>query len=82
MTTGEGLAKGLAAIGAGLAVFTGLGQGFGEGKVAAQAIESMARNPEMEGSIRSTMILGIALTETTGIYSLVVALLLIFVGVN
>ena len=75
MTVGQGLA----AIGAGLAVFTGLGQGFGEGRVAAQAIESMARNPEMEGPIRSTMILGIALTETTGIYGLVIAILILFV---
>ena len=72
------IGEGLVAIGAGLAVFTGLGQGFGEGHVAAQAIESMARNPEMEGSIRSTMILGIALTETTGIYGLLIALLLLF----
>ncbi len=71
--------KGLMAIGAALAVFTGFSQGLGEARVAAQAIESMARNPEMEGSIRSTMIMGIALTETTGIYGLVVAILILFV---
>lgn len=71
--------KGLMAIGAAIAVFTGFSQGLGEAKVAVQAIESMARNPEMEGSIRSTMIMGIALTETTGIYGLVVAILILFV---
>ena len=71
--------KGLMAIGAALAVFTGFSQGLGEARVAAQAIESMARNPEMEGSIRSTMIMGIALTETTGIYGLVIAILILFV---
>jgi len=71
--------KGLMAIGAALAVFTGFSQGLGEARVAAQAIESMARNPEMEGSIRSTMIMGIALSETTGIYGLVIAILILFV---
>ena len=71
--------KGLMAIGAAMAVLTGFSQGIGEARVAAQAIESMARNPEMEGSIRSTMIMGIALSETTGIYGLVVAILILFV---
>ena len=71
--------KGLMAIGAALAVFTGFSQGLGEARVAAQAIESMARNPEIEGSIRSTMIMGIALSETTGIYGLVIAILILFV---
>ena len=73
------IAKGLIAIGAGLAVMTGLMTGIGEGFVAGKAVEAIGRNPEAEGKIRSTMILGIALTETCAIYGLLVAILLIFV---
>ena len=64
---------------AAIAVLGGTACAFGESKIVSKAIEGMARNPEMEGSIRSTMILGIALTETTGIYGLVIAILILFV---
>ena len=73
------IAKGLIAIGAGLAVMTGMMTGMGEGFVAGKAVEAIGRNPEAEGKIRSTMILGIALSETCAIYGLLVAILLIFV---
>ena len=73
------IAKGLLAIGAGLAVMTGMMTGIGEGFVAGKAVEAIGRNPEAEGKIRSTMILGIALSETCAIYGLLVAILLIFV---
>ena len=73
------IAKGLIAIAAGLAVMTGMMTGIGEGFVAGKAVEAIGRNPEAEGKIRSTMILGIALTETCAIYGLLVAILLIFV---
>ncbi len=76
----QALAKGLVAIGAGIAVLTGIGPGIGEGYAAGKALEAISRNPEIEGNIRSNMILGIALSETTGIYGLVIALLLIFVA--
>jgi F-type H+-transporting ATPase subunit c len=73
------IGKGLIAIGAGIAVFTGFSTGLGEGNVAAHAVEAIGKNPEAESKIRSTMILGIALTETCAIYGLLVAILLIFV---
>jgi len=73
------IARGLIAIGAGLAVITGMMTGIGEGFVAGKAVEAIGRNPEAEGKIRSTMILGIALSETCAIYGLLVAILLIFV---
>ena len=73
------IAKGLIAIGAGLAVMTGMMTGIGEGFVAGKAVEAIGRNPEAEGKIRSTVILGIALSETCAIYGLLVAILLIFV---
>ena len=69
--------KGLIAIGAGIAVFTGFMTGLGEGTVAAHACDAIGKNPESK--IRSTMILGIALSETCAIYGLLVSILLIFV---
>ena len=59
-----------------------IGPAIGEGNAVGKALEAMARQPEMAGTLRTNMILGCAITETTGIYSLVVALLLMFMGVN
>ena len=70
---------GLACIGAGLAVFTGFGSGIGEGNIAAHAMDAIGRNPEAAGDVRSNMILGIALAETTGLYGFLIALLILFV---
>ena len=47
--------------------------------MASKAVEAIGRNPEAENSIRTTMILGIALTETVALYGLLTALILIFV---
>ncbi len=74
----ESFVKGMALLGAGIAMVAGLGQGIGQGYAAGQGASAVARNPEAAGEIRSTMILGIALAETTGLYSLVIAVLLIF----
>ena len=77
------LAKGITlagcAIGAGLALIAGIGPGIGEGNCAAAACEAVGRQPECKGDVTSTMILGIALSETTGIYGFVTGLLLMFV---
>ncbi len=71
------------ALGAGLCMGIGaIGPAIGEGDAVGKALEAMARQPEMTGTLRTNMILGCAITETTGIYSLVIALLLIFMGVN
>lgn len=69
----------MAFLGAGIAVLGGIGPGIGEGFVCKAAVDGIARNPEAEGSIRSTMILGCALCETTGIYAFLIAILLLFV---
>lgn len=68
---------GLAIIGAGLAVLTGLGSGIGEGNIAAHAMDAIGRNPEATSNIRSNMILSIALAETTGIYGFAVAIIIL-----
>ena len=82
MTDYTVLAKGIAlagcGIGAGLALIAGVGPGIGEGACAASAVEAIGRQPEAKGDVTSTMILGIALSETTGIYGFVTGLLLIF----
>lgn len=75
---GNGLGKAGAGIGAGIAVFTGFGTGIGQGYAAAKAVEAVGRQPEAVGAIRSTMILGQAVAETTGIYGTIVAIILIF----
>ena len=75
---GDGIGKAGAGIGAGLAVFTGVGTGIGQGYAAAKAVEAVGRQPEAVGAIRSTMILGQAVAETTGIYGTIVAIILIF----
>ena len=74
------LAKGLIAIAAGLCMGIGaIGPAIGEGHAVGKALEGMARQPEVADKLRTNMILGCAITETTGIYSLVIALLLLFV---
>ena len=78
------LAKGIAlagcALGAGIAMIAGLGPGIGEGEAVAHALDAIGRQPECKGDVTSTMILGCALAETTGIYGFVTGLLLIFVA--
>ena len=78
------LAKGIAlmgcGIGAGLALIAGVGPGIGEGNAVAKALEAIGRQPECKGDVTSTMLLGVALAETTGIYGFVTGLLLIFVA--
>ena len=69
---------GMSALGAGMAMIGGLGPGIGEGYTAGQACSALARQPEAQADVTRTMILGIAMAESTGIYSLVIALLLIF----
>ena len=69
------------AIGAGLCMGIGaIGPGIGEGNAVSKACEAIGRQPESKGAVTSTMIMGCAISETTGIYSLVVAILLIFVA--
>ena len=75
-----GIILGCCALGAGTAMIAGIGPGIGEGYAAGKALEAIARQPEMKGEITSSMLLGIACAETTGIYGFVTGLLLIFVA--
>lgn len=77
-----GIILGCCALGAGCAMIAGIGPGIGEGNAVAKACEAIGRQPECKGSVTSTMIMGCAIAETTGIYALIVAILLIFVAPN
>ena len=77
------LAQGIAilgkALGAGLCMGIGaIGPAIGEGNAVSHALEGMARQPEATSNLRTNMILGCAITETTGIYSLLIAFVILF----
>ena len=83
LTIAQAIVEAAKALGAALCMGIGaIGPAIGEGNAVGKALEAMARQPEMAGNLRTNMILGCAITETPGIYSLVVALLLLFMGVN
>lgn len=64
---------------AGLAMGLGaIGPGIGQGVVGGKALEAMSRNPQMESKLFTNMIVAIALAESTAIYSLVIALIILF----
>jgi len=78
--SGVDIIRAASLLGAGLAMgFGAIGPGIGEGYAAGRACEAIGRNPKEAGMLTRTMILGQAISESTGIYALVVALLLIFV---
>lgn len=65
------------AIGAGIAVLTGIGAGVGIGIATSKAVDAIARQPEAAGKIRTSLILGCALAEATAIYGFIIALLIV-----
>lgn len=78
--SGDVIVKAMALLAAGICMGLGaIGPGLGEGFVAGKACEALGKRPDEANQITKTMIIGQAITETTGIYSLVIALILIFV---
>ncbi len=77
-----GIILGCCALGAGIAMIAGIGPGIGEGEAVAKACEAIGRQPESKGAVTTTMIMGCAIAETTGLYALVIAIMLIFVAPN
>jgi len=76
--TGKALVLAFSALGAGVAMIAGVGPGIGQGFAAGKGAEAVGRQPEAEGTIVRTMLLGAAVAETTGIYGLVIAIILLF----
>lgn len=76
----QDLEKVAAFIGAAVAMgFGAIGSAIGEGHTAAEANAAISRTPASTGNIFKTMLVGQAVAESTGIYALVIALILIFV---
>lgn len=78
LTMMQAIAAAGSAIGAGIAVISGIGAGIGQGFAAGKAAEAVGNQPEAKGDIMSTMLLGAAVAESTGIYGLVISIILIF----
>ena len=79
MEFNEFFVRAAAAIGAGLCMGIGaIGPAIGEGNAVGKALEGMARQPEAAGNLRTNMSLGGAITETTGIYALLISFLILF----
>ena len=68
------------AIGAAIAVMTGIGAGLGIGYATAKSSEAIARQPEASGQISKNLIRGCALAEATAIYGFLIGILLIFMN--
>ena len=66
--------SGLIAVGAGLAVTTGIGAGVGIGLATSKAVDAIARQPEADGKITKSLLLGCALAEATAVYGSVISL--------
>lgn len=77
--TNEGLVLAFSALGAGIAMIAGFGPGIGQGYAAGQGTAAVGRNPGAKGDITSTMLLGQAVAETTGLYGLLIGMILLFV---
>jgi len=77
-----GIILGCCALGAGVAMIAGVRPGIGEGNAVCKVRQVIARQPESQSSVTSTLLMGCAVAETTGLYALVIAILLIFVAPN
>ena len=76
--SGQDFILGCSAIGAGIAMIAGVGPGIGQGIAAGHAASAVGRNPGAKADITSTMLLGQAVAETTGLYGFAVAAILMF----
>ncbi len=77
--TGEQFISAMSAVGAGIAMIAGVGPGIGQGYAAGQAAAAVGRNPGAKSDVTTTMLLGQAVAETTGLYGFAVAIILMFV---
>ena len=76
--SGSEFISAMSAIGAGIAMIAGVGPGVGQGIAAGYGASAVGRNPGAKSDITSTMLLGQAEAETTGLYGLVIALILLY----
>ena len=67
-----------AQIAAAIALFNGVITTIGQANIVCTAIESIARQPAASGTVTSTMFIGLAMAETSGIYGLLISIILLF----
>ena len=77
-TEGSTLIIAASAIGAGFSMIAGIGPGIGQGYAAGKATEAVGKRPKLQSVIIRTMFLGQAVAQTTGIYALIISLVLMF----
>ena len=75
--TPEAFVLGMSALGAAFIGLAALGIGIGQGLAAAAAVEGVSRQPEAQGDILKTMIIGQAITETMGIFTFIISIMLL-----
>ena len=78
LVTPEAFVLGLSAIGAAGTGLAAVGIGMGQGFAAGKAVEGISRQPEAQGAILQTMVVGQAISETTGIFAFIISLALLF----
>ncbi|WP_456297607.1 ATP synthase F0 subunit C [Alkaliphilus peptidifermentans] len=76
--SGAAIVVSASAIGAGLSMIAGIGPGIGQGYAAGKGTEMVGKRPRLQSSIIRTMFLGQAVAQTTGIYAMIIALVLMF----
>ena len=76
----EAFVLGMSALAAANIGFAGFGIGLGQGLAAAKAVEGVARQPEASGDILKTMVVGQAVSETTGIFAFIISVSLVFIN--
>ncbi|HHX13865.1 MAG TPA: ATP synthase F0 subunit C [Clostridiales bacterium] len=77
--TPEALVLAFSALGAGLSIgIAAVGIGFGQGMCGMKGVEGVARQPEAKGDILQVMLVGQAVTETTGIFAFIISVVLLF----
>lgn len=78
LITPNAFIMGMSAVAAGLAMIAMAGVGIGIGFNAGKTVESTARQPEAQGTLMKVMLIGVALTETAGIFALIISIILLF----
>lgn len=78
LVTPEAFVLGLSAIAASSTMIAALGIGIGQGIIGMKGVEGVSRQPEAKADILQTMLVGQAVTETTGIFAFIIGIVLIF----
>lgn len=78
LVTPEAFVLGLSAIGAAFTMIAAVGIGIGQGLVGMKGVEGVSRQPEAKADILQTMLVGQAVTETTGIFAFIISIILLF----